>query len=168
MNEFRNISIYFPSKLVFGKGSLSQLTEEVSRFHAKKILIITIDPLLSRLTSVVKELQSIPAEIKIDTSIINEPYFTDFTKLMEKISAFDPDLVIGVGGGSVLDVAKLVAAQLDNDQKLEEYVGNGLLSGRKKKLICLPATAGTGSEVSPNAILVDDADGQKKGIISPH
>jgi alcohol dehydrogenase class IV len=68
----------------------------------------------------------------------------------------------------VLDVAKLVAAQLDNGQQLEEYVGIGLLNGRKKKLICLPATAGTGSEVSPNAILVDEADGQKKGIISPH
>jgi alcohol dehydrogenase class IV len=87
---------------------------------------------------------------------------------MEKISGFHPDLVIGIGGGSVLDVAKLVAAQLDNEQKLEEFVGNGLLNGRKIKLICLPATAGTGSEVSPNAILIDDTDGQKKGIISPH
>jgi alcohol dehydrogenase class IV len=43
-----------------------------------------------------------------------------------------------------------------------------LLRGRKKKLICMPATSGTGSEVSPNAILVDDADNQKKGIISPY
>ncbi|MEI9955944.1 MAG: iron-containing alcohol dehydrogenase [Ferruginibacter sp.] len=77
-------------------------------------------------------------------------------------------MVIGIGGGSVLDIAKLVAAQLDNDQTLKEYVGIGLLSGRKKKLICVPATSGTGSEASPNAILVDDADNQKKGIISPH
>jgi alcohol dehydrogenase class IV len=45
-------------------------------------------------------------------------------------------------------------------------VGIGLLKGRKKKLICVPATSGTGSEVSPNAILVDD-ENQKKGIISP-
>ena len=67
----------------------------------------------------------------------------------------------------MLDIAKLVAVQLENDQPLEEYVGIGLLKGRKKKLFCLPATSGTGSEVSPNAILVDDSDGQKKGIISP-
>jgi alcohol dehydrogenase class IV len=60
-----------------------------------------------------------------------------------------------------------VAAQLENDQQLKDYVGIGLLKGRKKKLVCVPATSGTGSEVSPNAILVDEADNQKKGIISP-
>jgi alcohol dehydrogenase class IV len=69
--------------------------------------------------------------------------------------------------GSVLDIAKLVAAQLENEQSLRDYGGIGLLKGRKKKLICVPATSGTGSEVSPNAILVDDTDNQKKGIISP-
>jgi len=168
MNEFRNISIYFPSKLVFGNGTLSQLKGEVERLHSKKILIITIEPLLLRLAPIVKELQADGIEVKIDNSIVTEPYFSDFKKLLEKISSFDPDLIIGVGGGSVLDVAKLVAAQLGNEQKLEEYVGIGLLNGRSKKLVCLPATAGTGSEVSPNAILVDDADGQKKGIISQH
>ena len=76
--------------------------------------------------------------------------------------------MIGIGGGSVLDIAKLVAAQLDNEQTLRDYVGIGLLKGRKKKLICIPTTAGTGSEVSPNAILVDNEDNQKKGIISPY
>jgi alcohol dehydrogenase class IV len=102
-----------------------------------------------------------------DTGIIQEPGFADFKKLMEKAGVFDADMVIGIGGGSVLDIAKLVAAQLGNEQQLEEYVGIGLLKGRKRKLICVPATSGTGSEVSPNAILVDDNDGQKKGIISP-
>jgi alcohol dehydrogenase class IV len=87
---------------------------------------------------------------------------------MQTVVSFNPDAVIGIGGGSVLDIAKLVAAQLENGQALEEYVGIGLLKGRKKRLICLPATSGTGSEVSPNAILVDDSDGQKKGIISPY
>ena len=137
------------------------------RLRLKRILIITIEPLLAVLAPIVKDLQSI-AEVKIDTSIVNEPYFNDFKELMELVSPFDPDVIVGIGGGSVLDIAKLVAAQLGNEQQLEEYVGNGLLNGRKKKLICLPATSGTGSEMSPNAILVDDADGQKKGIISPH
>jgi alcohol dehydrogenase class IV len=85
---------------------------------------------------------------------------------MQAVAPFNPDIVIGIGGGSVLDIAKLVAAQLDNEQQLKDYVGIGLLKGRKKKLICVPATSGTGSEVSPNAILVDE-DNQKKGIISP-
>src|SRR5690349_16604852 len=108
MNEFRNISIYFPSKLVFGNGTLSQLKGEVERLHSKKILIITIEPLLLKLAPIVKELQADGIEVKIDNSIVTEPYFSDFKKLLEKISSFDPDLIIGVGGGSVLDVAKLV------------------------------------------------------------
>src|SRR5690606_16216535 len=82
------------------------------------------------------------------------------------LSTFPADAVIGIGGGSVLDVAKVVAAQLDNTQSLEDIVGNGMLKGRNKALICVPTTSGTGSEMSPNAILVDD-DNQKKGIISP-
>src|SRR5690606_5903180 len=93
--------------------------------------------------------------------------FSDVRQLLQKLMPFPADAVIGIGGGSVLDVAKLVAAQLDNTQSLEEIVGNGMLKGRNKALICVPTTSGTGSEVSPNAILVDD-ENQKKGIISPY
>jgi alcohol dehydrogenase class IV len=87
---------------------------------------------------------------------------------MSEATPFEPDLVLGIGGGSVLDVAKLVAAQLGNPQSLNDYVGIGLLKGRSRKLICIPTTSGTGSEVSPNAILVDNKDNQKKGIISQY
>lgn len=167
MMNIRDISIHFPSKLVFGKGKLDQLVNEIVSLRGRKALIITIEPLLPRLDSLITELKSNSIETLVDLSITGEPYFSDFEKLFSKIASFNPDVVIGIGGGSVLDVAKLVAAQLENEQSLREYVGNGLLQGRIKKLICLPATAGTGSEVSPNAILVDDEDGQKKGIISP-
>ena len=163
-----DLAIHFPNRLVFGKGKLDLLTEEVVRSKAKKILIITIEPLLSKLNAVIQQLKNASVEVMIDTGIKQEPYFGDFKKLIQKISSFNPDVVIGIGGGSVLDIAKLVAAQLENEQSLEEYVGIGLLKDRRKKLICLPATSGTGSEVSPNAILVDDSDGQKKGIISPY
>ncbi|MFL5739398.1 MAG: iron-containing alcohol dehydrogenase [Flavisolibacter sp.] len=167
-NKIGDLTIRFPNKLVFGKGNMSVLVDEVFQLGAKKVLIITIKPLLARLNEVVNGLESKSVKVAIDTSIIQEPCFGDFKKLMREVSSFNPDAVIGIGGGSVLDIAKLVAAQLENEQALEEYVGIGLLRGRKKSLICLPATSGTGSEVSPNAILVDETDGQKKGIISPY
>ncbi len=162
------ISIHFPGKLVFGKGKLLQVVEEVALLKVKRAIIVTIEPLLPQLKGIIEQLKKNSVEVAVDTSIIQEPYFSDFEKLVKKIEPFNPELVIGIGGGSVLDVAKLVAAQIGNQQTLSEYVGIGLLKARNTKLICLPATAGTGSEVSPNAILVDDADGQKKGIISPH
>jgi alcohol dehydrogenase len=166
--KISDLTIHFPNKLVFGKGKLNLLADEVIRLSAKKVLIITIRPLLGQINEVVEKLKTNSVETETDTSIAQEPYFNDFKKLMQKVSSFNPDTVIGIGGGSVLDIAKLVAVQLENEQSLEEYVGIGLLKGRKRKLICLPATSGTGSEVSPNAILVDDSDGQKKGIISPY
>ncbi len=160
------IKIHYPGKLVFGNGCFEQLQEELILSGAKKILFITIAPLLEKLLPLQQQLQEKGIEVITDVSVIQEPSFNDFLNLMKKIQPENPDVVVGIGGGSVLDIAKLVAAQLDNPQSLEEYVGIGLLKGRVKKLICLPATAGTGSEVSPNAILVDN-ENQKKGIISP-
>jgi len=161
------LKIFFPDKLVFGNGTLAQLPEDVLQLKPKKVFIATIEPLRSAIAGFVSILEKKSIEVLQDTSIVAEPSFGDFEKLMKKVTRFNPDIVIGIGGGSVLDIAKLIAAQLDNEQQLKDYVGIGLLKGRKKKLICVSATSGTGSEVSPNAILVDDADGQKKGIISP-
>jgi alcohol dehydrogenase len=161
-----SLKIFFPGKLVFGNGSLAQLADEIIQLKPNKIFIATISPLINSIADFTVSLKENKIEILIDTSIVQEPTFTDFEKLMQTVAPFNPDVVIGIGGGSVLDIAKLVAAQLENEQELKDYVGIGLLKGRKKKLICVPATSGTGSEVSPNAILVDD-ENQKKGIISP-
>jgi alcohol dehydrogenase len=166
METIDKLIIQFPPKLIFGNGTLKQLKDEVIALSATKVLIITITPLVNEIKPTIADFQSIDVKVLVDTSIIHEPTFDDFFQIINTVKDFNPDVVIGIGGGSVLDMAKLVAAQLDNDQELNEYVGIGLLKHRKKKLICLPATAGTGSEVSPNAILVDD-ENQKKGIISP-
>lgn len=164
VNPFK---IIFPGKIVTGNGTLLQLADDVLAYQPSKIFVVTIEPLLNTVNEFVAVFKQQSIEVMIDTSIVAEPYFSHFEKLMKKVEPFNPDVVIGIGGGSVLDVAKLVAAQLENEQQLRDYVGIGLLKGRKKKLICVPATSGTGSEVSPNAILVDDTDNQKKGIISP-
>lgn len=162
------LSVNFPGKLVFGNGCLSALPGEITNTGCSSVFIITIEPLIGRLADFIASLKSNGINVTINTGIVQEPSFSDFEKLLSKAKLANPGVVIGIGGGSVLDVAKLVAAQLDNDQPLSQIVGNGLLKGRNKKLVCVPATSGTGSEVSPNAILVDDADNQKKGIISPY
>lgn len=162
------INVYFPGKLVIGNGSINELAADVINLRPTNVLVVTIEPLLNTLSEFIETLKLNDIAVFTDTSITKEPTFSDFDTLMQFANTMNPDVVIGIGGGSVLDVAKLVAAQLENEQKLREYVGIGLLKGRKKKLICIPATSGTGSEVSPNAILVDDEDNQKKGIISPY
>lgn len=167
-NITQPLIINFPGKLVFGNGSLVSLPKEIIDAGHKHVLIVTITPLLSTLNAFLNELKNSGVAVTINTSIIQEPGFNDFEALLKEACAIKPDVVIGIGGGSVLDVAKLVAAQVDNTQPLKEIIGSGLLKGRNVKLVCVPATSGTGSEVSPNAILVDEADNQKKGIISPY
>jgi alcohol dehydrogenase class IV len=128
---------------------------------------VTITPLLNQLNELIKALEAKGVNVVLNTSITQEPSFADVEQMMQEVNAFNPDAVVGIGGGSVLDVAKLIAALVGNVQKLRDIVGIGFLKSRPKKLICLPATSGTGSEVSPNSILVDEKDNQKKGIISP-
>lgn len=167
MESVPNLTIQFPGKLVFGKGCLSALPDELIAQSCAAVYIVTITPLLAQIEPLVQKLRSANITVAINTNIVQEPTFADFENLMTDARQVNPDTVLGIGGGSVLDIAKLVAAQLNNTQTLNEIVGIGLLKGRAKKLICVPATSGTGSEVSPNAILVDD-ENQKKGIISPY
>lgn len=166
-NTYREITVRFPGQIVVGKNSLYKLVDEISAAGYSNVIIVTIDPLLPKLAPLVKQLKDNGVSVTLNTSIVREPSFTDFAALQESTSGISADAVIGIGGGSVLDIAKLLAAQLDNTQTLEEVVGIGNLKSRRKRIICVPTTAGTGSEVSPNVILVDDADNQKKGIISP-
>lgn len=84
---------------------------------------------------------------------------------MNHAGAFSADSVAGIGGGSVLDTAKLVAAQLYNMQGTAEVQDIGHLKQRSTDLACIPTTSGAGSEMSPNAIFLNDT-GDKIGVIS--
>jgi len=167
-HPYRDITIRFPGQVIVGKNSLLKLTDEVTGRGYKSALIITIRPLSTKLEPLLAQFKEAGIAVHVDTSIVKEPSFGDFEDLLASVKHTEADVIIGIGGGSVLDVAKLIAAQIDNNQTLADITGIGLLKNRNKKLICVPTTAGTGSEASPNAILIDDADNQKKGIISPH
>ncbi|NQD71344.1 iron-containing alcohol dehydrogenase [Sphingobacterium shayense] len=167
MSQQQILRVNFPGKLIFGNGVLTTLQQDVKRANFRHVLLLTITPLLEQLSELICELEADGVNVQVDTSVVQEPTFSDLNRVVEKYKSETIDLVIGIGGGSVLDVAKLAAAQLKSNQTLPEIVGNGLLKDRKIALYLGPATAGTGSEVSPNAILVDH-ENQKKGIISPY
>ncbi len=106
-------------------------------------------------------------EAAIYDGVRGEPDIETFRAALAAARSFSPDAVAGVGGGSALDAAKLVAALCRGGQDIEEVFGIGLLAGRALTLVCIPTTAGTGSEVSPNAILIDRGARLKRGVISP-
>ncbi|MGU7778590.1 iron-containing alcohol dehydrogenase [Burkholderia sp. PU8-34] len=87
---------------------------------------------------------------------------------VEKHSANVPDMVIGIGGGSCLDMAKLVSLALTyKDKRLDTFYGELKIPGQLIPVIAIPTTSGTGSEVTPVAVLADSARDLKVGISSP-
>jgi alcohol dehydrogenase class IV len=107
-------------------------------------------------------------EVFVWSEISREPTVEMFRAALTAARDARADCVIGLGGGSPMDVAKLVAGLLASKQDVSEAFGIGNLAGsRTAHLVCLPTTAGTGSEVSPNAVLLDEAAKLKKAAISP-
>ncbi len=163
----QHIKFDLPSKLIFGKESFSKLFDECNFLNKRRIFILSIDPLKDFLVNQFSELSDKGVKLFIDTSINNEPTISDFQVILESARDFKADAVIGIGGGSVMDVAKLIAVMLTDFSDFSDYIGIDLIPNRETWLACLPTTSGTGSEVSPNSILMDDSDGgSKKGIIS--
>jgi alcohol dehydrogenase len=168
MNIINNITFQFPKTLVFGPKCLEQLATDYLQLGLSRLYLITVPEVLAQLAPLTDALKSRNIEIKTNLNIKHEPSFTDFANLISEAKDFKADSVMGIGGGSVMDVAKLVAVFIDSSQNIKEVIGNGLITGRKTWLACVPTTSGTGSEVSPNAIMLDETDYSKKGIISKY
>lgn len=164
----KTITLLQPQKVVFGTGCIAQFRDDYLQLGYKRLFILTAPPILPLIQSTVDKLTANGVDIIIYDSVLQEPTVKDFYTVLEQARSFNADSVIGIGGGSVLDMAKLIAALIESDQKVEDIFGTGLLNSRKRWLACMPTTAGTGSEVSPNAILLDEKDKLKKGIVSPY
>lgn len=162
----KSIELKQPQRIVFGTGCMKQMCEEYIASSMKNLFILTADPILPLVQPVICRLEEEGVRTMVETKILGEPTVGDFKRILKEAQEFGADSVIGIGGGSVMDVAKLVAVFMHSEQKIEECYGIGFIRQRGVWFACAPTTAGTGSEVSPNAILLDETDNGKKGIIS--
>ncbi len=160
------VNLQQPKRIVFGAGALQQAAEIVD-LGVRRVLIVTSTPVVPLARPLVEALEIHGVSVTVYGGVDTEPSVTLFETVLEVARSAHPDAVVGIGGGSALDTAKAVAALHDSEQGLRDVFGIGLLKGRKTHLVCLPTTAGTGSEVSPNAIFLDETDQLKKGVISP-
>ena len=163
-----SIILQQPGKIVFGINSIDKLPKDELILTSRKILILIAEPVINLLQRTINDIQLSGKIVELIPYLFpGEPTFSQFDNLLVQSRTFNPDCVIGVGGGSVLDSAKLLAAMTGNEQQYVDVVGVGLLKNRMKKLICIPTTSGTGSEVSPIAILLNEKTEAKSGIVSP-
>ena len=163
----KQITLLQPQKIVFGTGCIQTLVEDYKKMGLQRLFVLTAPPIRPLIEDTLAELKSAGVNIEVFQNIVAEPTVNDFKKILEVARQFKADSVVGVGGGSVLDVTKLIAAFINSDQQVEDCFGTGFIKQKGLWFACLPTTAGTGSEVSPNAILLDERDHLKKGIVSP-
>ncbi len=159
-----DVTLNWPSVIEFGSGRLEKLKEHLG--GCRRVFILSDPPIMTKIEPVVGELKSQSIEVQVSTDVVPEPPFEALERLLEPVRTFDPDAVVGVGGGSAMDLAKLVAVLFSGAQRAEEIIGIGKVKTRKVKLVTVSTTSGTGSEVTPIAVLTDIQHKLKKGMVS--
>lgn len=165
---------YCPAKIITGDGSANNLIAEVRLLGGTRVVVITDKTLHDKADCVSRVIESIKAAglaVEVFDDIEPDPAVATARHSIAFADAFKPNLLIGLGGGSVLDVTKATAAVLANAVPLDKMWGVGNVPKPSLPMILLPTTAGTGSEVTPNCILTDvkpDGGHMKKGIVSPN
>jgi alcohol dehydrogenase class IV len=164
----RSIALQLPRKLSFGAGCLADAAAWITAQSPGGVLVVTSPQVRHLAEPLVAALGKSGIAVAVWDEVEKEPHVDDLARGLAAARDARAGLIVGLGGGSVMDLAKLIAALLDGRQKIGEVFGIGNLRHRSVPLACIPTTSGTGSEVSPIAIVQDSADGLKKGVISPH
>jgi alcohol dehydrogenase class IV len=165
--RWRTLTLFQPKRLVFGCGCLTECLGYLNQLAPNHLYILTSSALAAATARIQAELARSGIASSVDHGVPGEPTIADFEAATVRAREAGATCILGLGGGSVLDTAKLVASFVDGQQRIEDAFGTGLLHGRACHLVCLPTTSGTGSEVSPNAILLDEGAKLKKAVISP-
>jgi alcohol dehydrogenase len=162
------VTLLQPPRIVVGDDCAPQCAEFLARLGIRRALLVTSTPVLPTLGGVLAALETENIAVIHAAPVDSEPTCGMFARMLAAAREENIEAVLAIGGGSAIDVAKLIAALARGTQDITEVFGINLLASRALPLVCLPTTAGTGAEVSPNAILLDESDELKKGVVSPH
>jgi alcohol dehydrogenase class IV len=157
-------------RIVYGFGCLEELAGEVKRLRGSKILVIT-DPGVEAaglLDPVRKILDRAGFSFQVFAEVESDPSIEVVGKSVEAAKAFQPNVIVGLGGGSSLDISKATSILLANPGSVYDYLGMDLVPSPGVPSILIPTTAGTGSEVTSISVLSDSRDNLKKAVVSPH
>ncbi len=165
---FKNFSIV--PKIIFGRGSFNQLGDVIGerRINAHSYFVFVLDdvfigkPLQDRLPMQGKDLL-------LPVNVDDEPKTSYIDSLVQKIREYSPvvpDGIVGIGGGSAMDIAKAISLMLNNPGSSADYQGWDLIKNPSVYHVAVPTLAGTGAEISRTAILTGPV--KKLGINSDY
>jgi alcohol dehydrogenase class IV len=163
-------TFYSAGEWIFGVNATRQLGEVALRLGLERILVVT-DPVLVQ-AGLVDAVQGPLSEAGVRVELFSggepEPSLEAAYKAIAVGREFRPDGILGLGGGSNMDLAKIVSVVLAHGGTPSMYFGDSKVPGPVLPLLCLPTTAGTGSEVSAAAVLTDTATAMKVSTLSNH
>lgn len=158
--------IFTPGRILFGPGTTYRLGEEVAVL-GRKALLVTGRHSLQQTGNIERITQPL-ALAGIETVLFNEVPPEPGTEVVDagrrRAREENCSVVIGIGGGSVLDVAKVIAGLAHADGKTREYFDHQEFSTAGLPFVAVPTTAGSGSEVTRNAVLIDRENGKQKRV----
>ncbi|WP_262267665.1 iron-containing alcohol dehydrogenase [Microvirga yunnanensis] len=165
MNPF---TFQVPSNILFESGASKKVAELAAEFGAQRILLVTDrgvrDAGLTRAAE--DALKAAGRDLVLFEDVVADPPSNVIERAVALCRDERIDLVLSIGGGSALDTAKLVAYLAKSGDQLDDIYGVGLAKGERLPLLLVPTTAGTGSEVTPIAIVTTPTT-EKKGVVSP-
>lgn len=162
-------TLRIPPIVIYGSGASEQVGDECRKLGVNKALIVTDRVLLELgvLDGIKQVLQQSKVQFAIFDAVFTEPT-VDFVQ--EGLKAYQEngcDFLLAVGGGSPIDTAKAIAIMVTNAGSIEDYEGLGKIPEAGVPLIAIPTTAGTGSEVTTVAVIIDTKRDVKMPIGSP-
>jgi alcohol dehydrogenase len=158
-----------PGEVLFGRGMAAAIGPVAARF-GQRVLVCT-DPVIATTEGFVTVADSLQAEALtvavFDRGVVDVPLET-IEAAVARGRAAQPDVIVAVGGGSSIDLAKATALLLAHPAPLSRYYGEHNVPGPVVPVVAVPTTAGTGSEGTPVAVIEDPELGMKVGVSSPY
>jgi alcohol dehydrogenase class IV len=164
---FKVSSFYSPRKIILGQDTVRKVGEEAKGLGGSRALIVTDPGIASAgyVRIVEDALHVAKIEVGVFDRVVPEPPARCVDEGVEMIREGRYDIVIGLGGGSSLDIAKGVALMVTNPGRIVDYAGIDLVPRPGLPKILIPTTAGTGSETS-RSLVVTDENNTKRSIAS--
>lgn len=162
-----DFAFFAPKKTRFGAGVVAELGEEVALLGGSRVLVVT-DPGLVRagtVQPVVDRIREQADVVEVFDAVVANPLDTDCADAARQAEEMGANLVVGLGGGSSMDTAKAIAVVMTHGGEPKDYFGADTLSKPIAPLICVPTTSGTGSEVTPFAVITDSKSRVKMNIL---
>ncbi|RMA96949.1 iron-containing alcohol dehydrogenase [Priestia megaterium] len=160
-------SLKMPTNVFAGPDAMQNL-DTIIKDGVNKITIFTGNEIfkLGLLDEVISIIEKNNIEYEILSDIPTEPSYTEAQEVINQFKALNSNFIIGVGGGSVMDIAKLASVLSTDDYTVKDLLENPLLAKKQVSSLMIPTTAGTGSEATPNSIVGVPEKNLKVGIVN--